>query len=422
MGKETLLIEVGRKIKPAITKIIPIEYLRKMKDRLVLAKLHKIIKRKICPYEKGRYPHGINLIASIQGDFGLGQSSRLIANVLEHMDFEYGIYNFITPQSANYSNHSFDSKMINELKYDINLIHINPLEMEWLYLKQSKENWDYRYNIAFWLWELEEFPDEWTRYFPFLDEIWTPSEFVSESIRKKTNLPVKTMPYYVTVITEYKYNRKYFDLPEDKFLFLTMYDMNSVKERKNPNGVIRAFKEAFSKEDERVGLVVKINGGDTAEVDKIKMQLEGYKNIYFFVENMQKIEVNGLINCADVFVSLHRAEGFGLVMAEAMLLGVPVIATNWSSNVEFMNPDVACMVEAELVELKEDYGPFKKGNRWAEPDIEQASGYMVRLFEDGEYYNQLKNNAEKYLQEKLSFDRNKILMNNDFNQIFRGET
>lgn len=422
MGKETLLIEVGRKIKPAITKIIPIEYLRKMKDRLVLAKLHKIIKRKICPYEKGRYPHGINLIASIQGDFGLGQSSRLIANVLEHMDFEYGIYNFITPQSANYSNHSFDSKMINELKYDINLIHINPLEMEWLYLKQSKENWDYRYNIAFWLWELEEFPDEWTRYFPFLDEIWTPSEFVSESIRKKTNLPVKTMPYYVTVITEDKYNRKYFDLPEDKFLFLTMYDMNSVKERKNPNGVIRAFKEAFSKEDERVGLVVKINGGDTAEVDKIKMQLKGYKNIYFFVENMQKIEVNGLINCADVFVSLHRAEGFGLVMAEAMLLGVPVIATNWSSNVEFMNPDVACMVEAELVELKEDYGPFKKGNRWAEPDIEQASGYMVRLFEDGEYYNQLKNNAEKYLQEKLSFDRNKILMNNDFNQIFRGET
>lgn len=416
MGKETFLIEVGRKIKPAITKIIPIEYLRKMKDRLVLAKLDKIIKRGICPYEKGRYPHGINLIASIQGDFGLGQSSRLIANVLEHMDIKYRIINF-SPQIASYSNHTFDEKIENGAEYDINLIHINPLEMEWLYLKQRKENWDYRYNIAFWLWELEEFPEEWTKYFALLNEIWTPSEFVSESIRKKTSLPVRTIPYAIEVPTMKGYGRQYFKLPKDKFLFLTMYDMNSIKERKNPDGVIKAFKRAFSKENQQAGLVIKVNGGDSLEIENMQKELDGY-NVYIITNRMEKAEVNSLIKSINVFVSLHRSEGFGLVMAEAMLLGIPVIATNWSANTEFMNSEVVCLVKANLIELQENFGPFKKGRRWAEPDIEQAAKFMQKLINDAKYYNILSLNAKKFISNKLSKDKVINVVSNRLDEIY----
>src|SRR5690606_8983460 len=109
--------------------------------------------------------------------------------------------------------------------------------------------WDFKYNIGFWLWELEEFPDDWVKCFSFVDEIWTSSKFASDSIRKKTDLPVHIVPYPISAPIDEKYDRKYFELPEDKFLFLCMYDSNSTIERKNPIGAIEAFKKAFSKDN-----------------------------------------------------------------------------------------------------------------------------------------------------------------------------
>ena len=104
-------------------------------------------------------------------------------------------------------------------------------------------------------------------------------------------------------------------------------------------------------------------------------------------------------------MSLHRAEGFGLVMAEAMLVGTPCIATNWSSNTEFMNDDVACMVDYSFTTLKEDYPPYKKGAVWADPDVDQAAGYMKKLLEDKKYYNGLAQRAKSYISRKLGMDQ-----------------
>lgn len=300
---------------------------------------------------------------------------------------------------------SWDYKITGQLKYSINIIHINPREFGLAYIQLGKRVFDCRYNIAFWLWELEKFPEEWSPCFQILNEVWTPSLFVSTSIERETNLPVRTIPYHVVADRKREYKRDYFSLPKDKFLFLMMYDSGSIMERKNPLGVVKAFKSAFDKEDSSVGLVIKINNCTKKDIVELKGLLRDYSNVYFVTETLDKEQVNSLIYEADVFVSLHRAEGFGLVLAESMLLGTPTIATNWSANIEFMNEEVSCLVDAELVEIDRDYGPFKRGNRWAEPDLGQAAKYMKKLYTDKGYYDSIADRAKKHIQEKFGMEQ-----------------
>jgi glycosyltransferase involved in cell wall biosynthesis len=120
---------------------------------------------------------------------------------------------------------------------------------------------------------------------------------------------------------------------------------------------------------------------------------------------MDKVVVNSLIRCVDVFVSLHRAEGFGLVMAEAMLNGTPCIATNWSSNTEFMNKDVACMVDYTFTTLKKTMPPYNKGARWADANIDTAAGYMKRLVEEPEYYQELSEKGKAHIEKTLGMEQ-----------------
>ena len=129
------------------------------------------------------------------------------------------------------------------------------------------------------------------------------------------------------------------------------------------------------------------------------------QEIYFITQTLDKIQVNSLIADVDVFVSLHRAEGFGLVMAEAMLLGTVCVATDWSSNTEFMDKESACMVSYRKVEIQKTSGNYKKGCVWAQADVEEAAGYLRRLYEDRAYYEQLVVRAKIKIEECLGKDR-----------------
>lgn len=416
------LLNVTNKWKPILLKIFPYEFLKKIKGEMIKKSFKKILQVEIAPFARRNYKDGINLIGNIRAETGLGQSCRIVADELEASGIPYSIYQYDqlgVMAEGRYP--QYESKISSELPYNINIIHINPHELGLAFQQTHDKIWNGRYNIGFWLWELEDFPDEWVPCFHCMDEIWTPSKFITDCIQKKTDLKVVTIPYHISLEIPEKSKcdyRKKNHLPTDKFLFLMMYDRTSMMERKNPQAVIEAFKMAFSK-DEEAGLVIKINNSSEKEINQIRSMLPEHKNVYFITEIMERKQVNELIYCVDVVVSLHRAEGFGLVLAEAMLLGTPTIATNWSSNIEFMTKETACMVDAELVTLERNIGSFKKGNHWAEPNVKQGADYMRKLYEDPEFYNEISIKAKDYIDKKLSMLNAVDIIKNRINGIYK---
>lgn len=401
MNISKMMIDVVASMKPILIKIFPKEMLQKAKRKWLSKNMEQLRKANIEPYNKKRFPEGINLIGNIKGSSGLGQSARLLAYELESTKYPIDIVQHSISNKLNISDTTYDEKLVNKGRYGINIFHINMHEFATAYTQLGKEKWDEHYNIGFWLWELEVFPDDWVDCINLLDEIWTPAEFVSESIRKKTNKPVVTIPYHVTAPVKEEYDRAYFGLPTDQFLYLMLFDSGSMIERKNPMAVIDAYKKAF-KGDENVGLVIKMNGYNEKDVTYLNSLLEGYSNIHIITESFSKLEVNSLIRAVDVVVSLHRAEGFGLVLAEAMLNETPCIATNWSANTEFMNDDVACMVGYKMARIEKEIGPYIPGNYWAEANTDEAAFYMKKLYEEPDYYEEKKKKAKKYIDEKLA--------------------
>jgi glycosyltransferase involved in cell wall biosynthesis len=323
---------------------------------------------------------------------------------LEHSGIPFTVYNYEQFSKIRSADESCDYLISNKLPFNISIIHINPYELPFAYINLGGGAWDKRYNIAFWLWELETFPPEWLPSLQLADEIWTPSEFASNAIRQITNKPVITVPYAVTAPADDKFDRAYFGLPPYRCLFLCLYDCSSTIERKNPLSVLIAFKKAFGKDDSAVHLVIKLNNPLDTDINAINNEFAGYGNVSMITDILTKVEINSLIKCCDVLVSLHRAEGFGLVPAEAMLLETAVISTNWSGTTEFMNSETACLIDFEFVEITEDAGPYNKGWRWADPDIEQAARCMRRLSGDIEYRCELAKRAKVHIRNLLSLD------------------
>lgn len=397
-----MMLKGAECVRPLLVRCIPQEVLSKVKAGIINREAKQIGNTDILEYDAESFPFGVNLIGDIRVDTGLGQSMRYVSRILDAAGVPNLIYNYYVPPGMNMTDHSCDDKMEDKLKYSINIFHINASEMSVAFMDLGREAFDRHYNIGFWLWELEEFPDEWMPAFNLIDELWVPSDFENKIFKKYTDKPLYTVPYPVTAQADESYDREYFGLDKDRFLYLCMYDGGSGAARKNPGKVIESFKKAFSPDNKDVGLIVKLKEDSQKDVEYIKSLTHGYDNIYFIQKNMTRLEVNSLISCADVFVSLHRAEGFGLVCAEAMVLGTVVIATGWSATTQFMDSESACMVDYEMTELEQDYPPFKKGYRWAEADSDMAADFMRRLFADSELYDIMKVNAQNYVREKLS--------------------
>lgn len=237
------------------------------------------------------------------------------------------------------------------------------------------------YRIAYWAWELEMVPDEWVEMAALVDEIWSPTQFVADAMRARMPCPVYRMLPGVEVGRVEKVSRASLNIPDNHVVFLFMFDLHSQIHRKNPMAVFRAFREAF-RGDDKTTLVIKTSGGDIHSKDLAELQetIHG-RNVILLHELMSRGRAYGLIDMADCFVSLHRSEGFGLGLAEAMLMGKPVIATGYSGNLDFMSSDNSLLVGYELTEIKEDRPIYSRGNSWAEPSIEQAAAYMRQVYE-----------------------------------------
>ena len=381
-----------------------------LKERLIDMRYAIYTKRmltkhqRVLPYKEGKYPQGINLICDIKAETGLGQSARILAEMLKQSGIPFTIIQVNQTGQLDHNENSWDSYITEEPRYDTNLIHINMNEWPLKYCEIAKTVFDYRRNISFWLWELQTLPKQWLPCIDTVDAIWAPSEFICNCMRKYTEKPVAKVPYYIHIQEPVMYDRTYFGLDEEVFYYLFMYDFKSISARKNPEGMLRAFEVTFPAQEankHKIGLIIKINHIDETQLQELRLRLQNYQYIQFITRNLDRSEVESLESCADVYISLHRSEGFGLPAAEAMYLGKPVIATDWSATMEFMDVDSACLVKYDLVKLTEKIGPYDKDSEWAEPNVDHARRYIRLLHDNIDYRNVISRKAQAKIRCQL---------------------
>ena len=351
---------------------------------------------------------GVNIIGYPKGDFGIGQHMRLVIQAFLKINLNFSVINsFLSglPHSENTISHLITNKN----DYTINLFCMNSQQIVDLRTNIKNNIVKSQYNIGYGYWELSIFPKKFRKQFKYLNEIWAPSKFIYNAIKETTNLPVYHMPIPVDFTIPSQISRKSFNLPEDKFLFIFSFDMSSYIHRKNPNAVIECFIKAFDESySEKVGLVIKshrLEGNIGQEKAFNNLLSHGRNNIYIIDELLNRESMLGLINCCDAYVSLHRSEGFGLGLAEAMLMGKNVIGTNYSGNCDFMNKDNSCLVPYKLIPVKIGQYPFSdKNSLWAEPDLDATVEYMQLIYNNLDYRKKLSNNAQDFIKKCHSFE------------------
>ncbi|MBE1447145.1 glycosyltransferase family 4 protein [Paenibacillus sp. OAS669] len=346
---------------------------------------------------------GVNLIGFIRAETGIGESARLGARALVNTDIPFGIMNYKAKHDVRTEDTTWSYKEMDKAVYNTNIFHING-DM----IKRAARHFGDRvtrnkYNIGYWHWELPEYPRVYCKGFDVVQEVWVPSTFVLDSVSMKSKVPVVRIPHGIEVGYQAELNRDYFGLPHGRFLFCSMYDTQSYHKRKNPLAAIEAFKRAFDHEA-GVALVIKVNNPESkpGELDLLRQAAAGHHNIILLDRTMTRLEVNSLLQCVDCFVSLHRSEGFGLGLAEAMYLGKPVIGTNWSGNTDFMHPGNSCAVNYKLVDVGEYWGPYEAHQKWAEPDIDHAVEYMRRLVTHPEWRQMIAENGQHTIRSQYS--------------------
>lgn len=248
-------------------------------------------------------------------------------------------------------------------------------------------------------------PREWSPHVTqLIDELWVPTPFVAKAMRTMS-LPVYEMPPGVLLGKTVPITRESLDIPTGHFVFLFVFDMCSDFERKNPLALIRAFREAFSR-DEPVTLVIKLCRGHVDPINLERLRAAAQQNSVLVIDRLtSNEETNGFIEMCDCFVSLHHAEGFGLGLAEAMLKGKPVIGTNYSGNLAFMNRENSLLVDCELVEIAENGSVYQKGFHWAQPSEAHAAELMRSVFENPHEALARAERAKKEIAEQLSVER-----------------
>jgi len=338
------------------------------------------------PSSFGSYQsHGVNVTGFPKGVLGLGEDVRMAAASLSTAAIAFSVFNMPITLGAAISATDVDHHIQQEPVYATNLFCLPGPVTYQLMLRVGSRYFDGRYNIGAWQWELPHWPEYWKPLFNLVQEIWAFSRYAETMYRASTSVPVYHMPLAVELPDVAAITRKDLTLPSDRFLFLVMFDGNSWLKRKNPMAAVHAFVSAFPKHRQDVGLVVKAMNVDEKQPDWRALKAIAAHDPRIIIKNeiLARAETAGLIHCCDAYVSLHRAEGFGRIMAEAMLLGKPVIATNFSGNTDFTTPQTAYMVDGPMIPLQQgDYSEWE-GQFWCEPDIQQAVAQMIACVEKG---------------------------------------
>lgn len=234
-------------------------------------------------------------------------------------------------------------------------------------------------------WELENFPAPWLKALELVDEVWAPTRFIQSMLKHRTRKPVRYMPLMLTFDAPASVDRAQFGLDAGGFIFFFSFDCLSFVERKNPMAVVRAFRRAFRHRNPiaQAKLVIKALNADKLSTEKPPAWVEELRSdpdVQLIENTLSREATLQLIGCSDAVVSLHRSEGLGLLIAEAMELGKPVIATDYSATTELISNQTGWPVDYRLVPVPEGHYPFYTDQVWAEPDEVHAAWQMRSVY------------------------------------------
>ncbi|TMN19320.1 glycosyltransferase [Pseudoxanthomonas sp. X-1] len=327
---------------------------------------------------------GVNILGYIHGQFGLGESARMYARALIEAGIPVRLFDIDLGLPHGWDDHSLDPWIGEDLPHQVNIIFVNPDYLKAALEFVGAERLVGKHLIACWFWELERVPDSWLPAIGLVDEIMVATRFIENAFSRVTDKPILRVPQPLAAITDSGLQRVDFGLEEGKFIFLVAFDFNSWIERKNPYAAIAAFMRAFPKERDDVRLLVKSSNGYRHQdwFRRLLNEAAADPRIIVRDEVIERAHIHALQRCCDAYVSLHRAEGFGLGLAECMAIGKPVIGTAWSGNLDFMDESNSFPVSFRMAPVRATDYPVGAGAWWAEPDIEQAAAHMRRLVHD----------------------------------------
>ncbi|MGN6868486.1 MAG: glycosyltransferase family 4 protein [Solirubrobacteraceae bacterium] len=331
------------------------------------------------PGEEGM-PWGVNVAGNLRSELGVGAAARAVITGLDARGVPLmPVHGSYVPRSR--QGHDFAFLDPSAAPFPVNLICVNADELPAFLADAGPGFSEGRYTIGFWWWEVTTFPERSLGALDLVDEVWVGSEHVANAVRPVSNVPVVKVRIPVTMPPIVPYSREHLGLPEG-YLFMFMFDLHSVIERKNPIAVIDAFRTAFAP-GSGASLVVKCINRESKpdEYDRLRLAARGHPDVHIIDRYVSAQEKDAMLAASDCYVSLHRSEGFGLTPAEAMYLGKPVIATSYSGNLEYMTAQNSYLVDYALKPIGSGNDPYPSHGEWADPDTEHAARLMREVVE-----------------------------------------
>jgi glycosyltransferase involved in cell wall biosynthesis len=326
---------------------------------------------------------GVNMAGYFDAVLGVGEHARLMLDGLTAAGVPVETIGLNAARAAKLAGGSATADA-GVAQHPINLISVNADVLGDFARQAGQGLFQNRYTIGLWAWEVTPFPQRFLNAFEHVDEVWVLSEHVRRAIQPLSPVPVLTVPLPIEIPTPPERSRAELGLPEG-FVFLFVFDYDSVVARKNPVGLIDAFKQAFDP-GSGASLVLKtINGDANPEARAtVAEAAAGHPDVHLVERVLSRGDKDALMAACDCYVSLHRAEGFGITLAEAMWLGKPAIATGFSGNLDFMDAETSFLVDHELVPIGPGNEPYPADGEWAEPDVGHAARLMREVFEHPE--------------------------------------
>ncbi|MGC5222276.1 glycosyltransferase [Micromonospora sp. DT81.3] len=334
------------------------------------------------PPDTGR-PHGVNLVGYLSGELGVGTSARLMDAALTAAGVATSTFPVTTSLESRFS---ATYRHTSGTRYDTTLLAVNADQTQAV-SEAMEDVVDGSYRIGMWYWEVESFPESRDAAFALVDEVWAATDFVRDAIAERAPIPVRTVtpPLPQRSAGDPPGVPAHLSIPLERAWFFFAFDYLSTVERKNPLGLVDAFTRAFPHTDAHgpVLVIKTLNAGlRLGEAERVRLAVAGRRDVIVIDEYLEPEELTALMARCTAYVSLHRAEGLGLTIAEAMAWGRPVVVTAYSGNMQFTNDRNAFLVPCEMTAIPPDADPYPAGTLWADPDLDQAAAILRGIVDD----------------------------------------